>query len=78
MSSTLFKSQKKILVEIANWLVKHGEPEAAKKVMFEIVKENPSNKSIRADYALMIRKIKDEKHLEQEEKTESEQNQIKP
>lgn len=48
---------KKFCLQMAEWLSAKGEESAAKKVVFELLKEDPSNKAARALYAEIASKI---------------------
>jgi hypothetical protein len=48
---------KKFCLQMAEWLSVKGEESAAKKVVFEVLKEDPSNKAARALYAEIVSKI---------------------
>ncbi len=56
MLRKLFTDKKSIVIETANWLYQHGEKQAAKKVIFEVIKDNPADKGARAAYADMFSK----------------------
>lgn len=56
----VFKVNKYAVVESADWLMKKGEFSAASKLMLEAIKENPSDKAIRAEYAIINKKIQEQ------------------
>ena len=44
-------AEKATLTKTATWLAQHSEKEAAKKIVFEMIKEDPKDKSMRVLYA---------------------------
>ena len=68
---------KRFCLLMAEWLSAKGEGSAAEKVVFEVIKEDPSNKAARALYAEIVFKI-NEISLIKKNESQSVENHLNP